>query len=331
MLADLRRSLAGTGREVLMTVRWFVVLTLGFVCLRCGAQTPLSPTPVGRRPTDPSQADSLPVQSDEPPAAVPTALGGGTAEVFVGAGDISTCDENSEATARLLDSIGGTVFTVGDHAYPRGAEPEFRRCYEPTWGRHRARTRPTPGNHDYEAPGAAPYYEYFGANAGPAGRGYYSFEVGTWHVVSLNSNVAIAPQAVWLQNDLEASRTRCTLAYWHHPLYSSGPHGETLAVRDLWRVLYRSYAEVVISGHDHMYERFAPQDHEGQMDPVRGLRQFVVGTGGAALHASRQTTPNSEVRIAAFGVLKLTLGVDGYEWEFISVSGQRDSGSGRCH
>jgi 3',5'-cyclic AMP phosphodiesterase CpdA len=179
--------------------------------------------------------------------------------------------------------------------------------------------------------GATPYFEYFGASAGPVGRGYYSFDLGTWHIVSLNSNTNMASQALWLQNDLEASRKRCTLAYWHHPLYSSGSHGQTLAVRDLWRVLYRSYADVVLSAHEHVYERFAPQDHEGQMDPVRGLRQFTVGTGGATLHAFQTTLPNSEVRIAAFGVLKLTLGVDGYEWEFISVSGPTDSGSGRCH
>ena len=310
-----------------MTVRWFGVLTLGFVCLRCGAQTPLSPTPDSPKPIDPSLA--APAQPDEPPTVVPPPRVG-TGDVFVGAGDIAMCDANSEATARLLDSIGGTVFTLGDHAYPRGAEAEFRACYEPTWGRHKARTRPTPGNHEYEGRGAAPYFEYFGANAGPAGRGYYSFEVGTWHVVSLNSNVDIAPQVIWLQNDLEASRKRCTLAYWHHPLYASGPHGGALALRDWWRVLYRSYAEVVLSAHDHLYERFAPQDHAGKLDLVRGIRQFVVGTGGAALHVSRETQPHSEIRISAFGVLKLTLGVDGYEWEFISVSGQRDSGSGRC-
>jgi hypothetical protein len=238
--------------------------------------------------------------SDEP-LTEPLATGAG--DVVVGAGDIASCDGTSEATARLLDSIGGTVLTLGDHAYPRGAQAEFRACYDPTWGRHKARTRPTPGNHEYEVPGAAAYFEYFGANAGPAGRGYYSFDVGTWHVVSLNSNADIAAQETWLQNDLEASRRRCTLAYWHHPLYSSGPHGENLAVRDLWRVLFRSNAEVVLSAHDHLYERFAPQDHHGDFDPVRGLRQFVVGTGGAQPHAPQNTMPNSEVRIATFGVL----------------------------
>ncbi len=249
----------------------------------------------------------------------------------MGAGDIGACDGNAEATARLLDRIPGTVFTLGDHAYPRGAAIEYEQCYDPTWGRHRARTRPTPGNHDYEQPGAAPYYNYFGAAAGAAGLGYYSFDLGAWHIVSLNSNTNIAAQVTWLQADLEAHRTRCTLAYWHHTLYSSGTEKPTPAVRDLYRVLYRSNADVVLSSHSHLYERFALQDHEGQFDAERGLRQFVVGTGGAPLHAQQDRMPYSEVVIAAFGVLKLTLASDSYEWEFIPVSGPGDSGTGRCH
>jgi len=251
--------------------------------------------------------------------------------VLVGAGDIATCDGNADATARLLDGIPGTVFTLGDHAYPNGADPEFQTCYEPTWGRHKVRTRPSPGNHDYESPGAAPYYAYFGASAGPAGLGYYSYDAGAWHVVALNSMADIQAQVSWLQQDLDLNRHRCTLAYWHAPLYSSGPHGDAVAVRDLWRVLYRAGAEMVLNGDAHMYERFAPQDHDGQLDPVRGIRQFVVGTGGAPLHGARETHSNSEVLIFAFGVLKLTLEADSYAWEFIPVSGQGDSGSGRCH
>lgn len=312
-----------------MSVRWLGVLALPLMCLQCGSQAPVSPTPVSQLAVDQSQGPpTAPLPDVVPPVALPP---GGPAEVFVGAGDIATCDQNSEATARLLDAIGGTVFTLGDNAYPRGAEQEFRECYEPTWGRHKWRTRPSPGNHDHESPGAAPYFAYFGANAGPSGLGYYSFDLGTWHVVSLDSNINIAAQATWLQNDLEAHRNRCTIAYWHHPLYSSGPEGQTSAVRDLWRVLYRAGAEIVLSSHNHLYERFAPQDHQGQPDPVRGIRQFVVGTGGAPLHASRETMPYSESLIAAFGVLKLTLASDGYEWEFISVSGPSDRGTGRCH
>jgi len=253
------------------------------------------------------------------------------AEVFVGAGDIATCDQNSEATARLLDAIGGTVFTLGDNAYPEGAEPEYRQCYDPTWGRHKARTRPAPGNHEYQSAGAGPYFQYFGANAGPPGLGYYSFQLGSWLVLSLNSNANIPAQVTWLKNVLGASRSRCTIAYWHHPLYSSGPSAKRAAVRDLWEVLYEFDADVVMSAHDHLYERFAPQDALGRMDPERGIREFIVGTGGAPLNAVKDRMPNSQALIVSFGVLKLTLASDGYDWDFVPVSGPHDSGSGRCH
>jgi hypothetical protein len=253
------------------------------------------------------------------------------AEVFVGAGDIAFCDSNAEATARLLDAIGGTVFTLGDHAYPLGAEIEYRQCYDPTWGRHKARTRPTPGNHDYQQRGAATYFDYFGASAGLSGAGYYSFELGSWLILSLNSNNSIPTQVTWLNNVLGRSRSRCALAYWHEPLYSSGPNPKNPKVAELFQVLHRYGAEVVLTAHDHFYERFAPQDETGRLDPERGIRQFVVGTGGAGLHSAMYRMPNSEVLISAYGVLKLTLGADGYDWEFVPVSGQRDAGTGRCH
>jgi acid phosphatase type 7 len=256
-------------------------------------------------------------------------------QVFVGAGDIAQCNRNSEDTARLLDTIGGTVFTSGDNAYFHGTRENYRECYEPTWGRHKTRTRPAPGNHEYESPGAAAYFEYFGLNAGPPGLGYYSFDVGTWHAISLNSNVPAdrgSPQGAWLANDLATfSAFRCTIAYWHHPLFSSGPNGNTGSMRDFWRMLYDADVEIVLNGHDHLYERFAPQDPDGRPDPARGIRQFTVGSGGAALSGFPTTRPNSEIRISAYGVLKLTLSADAYEWEFIPVSGARDSGSGRCH
>jgi hypothetical protein len=305
-----------------------IVPLLCLVLVQCGGQSPVSSTPVSPAAAEPPAA--IP-PSVSPPAEPSPGPPGGLAEVFVGAGDIATCDQNSEDTARLLDAIPGTVFTLGDHAYPRGAEAEFRACYEPTWGRHKARTRPTPGNHEYETPGATTYFTYFGAAAGPPGLGYYSYDLGSWHVVSLNSNTNIPAQVIWLQADLEAHRNRCTLAYWHHSLYSSGPERMTPGVRDLWRVLYRSGADVVLSSHNHLYERFAPQDHEGQMDPVRGLRQFVVGTGGAPLHSRQETMPHSELLIAAFGVLKMTLGSGTYDWEFVSVSGSLDRGTASCH
>ena len=257
--------------------------------------------------------------------------------VLVGAGDIALCNsEGDEATAALLDGISGTVFTVGDNAYSRGTAAQFRDCYGPSWGRHRARTRPSPGNHEYYSIGARPYYGYFGALAGPSSKGYYSYDVGEWHVVALNSNIGVghgSEQEQWLRADLAASDADCTLVYWHHPLFSSGPHGDQVKMRDIWRVLYEHKVEVVVNGHDHHYERFAPQTPDGQPDPETGIRQFIVGTGGAGLRSLRNVRPNSQVRDTnTWGVLKLTLQAQSYDWEFVPVEGKtfRDSGSGAC-
>ena len=270
------------------------------------------------------------------PTPVPPGGGAGSPAVLVGAGDIADCfTDEVQGTARLLDSIAGTVFTLGDNAYFTGSREDYRTCYGPTWGRHRARTRPVAGNHEYLSAGAFPYFEYFGEAAGPFGEGYYSFDIGPWHIIALNSNVDVgesSEQVRWLRDDLRASRARCTLAYWHHPLFSSGPNGNTRAMQTIWRTLYDADADVVMAAHDHLYERFAPQDADGRPDPVRGLRSFVAGTGGAALSPFFRSQPNSEVRISAFGVLKLTLSVDRLEWDFIPVGGGRlDSGIAPCH
>jgi hypothetical protein len=263
--------------------------------------------------------------------------------VFVGAGDIAECwlgwvnwFGGAGATATLLDRIAGTVFTTGDHVYQDGTAEEFRNCYEPTWGRHKARTRPSPGNHDYNVPDAGPYYTYFGDLAGPPGRGYYSYDLGAWHVVSLNSNIvaeAGSEQERWLREDLAAHQTRCTLAYWHHPLFSSGRRGNRSHMRDIWRVLYEFGVDVVVNGHDHIYERFAPQTPDGETDAERGIREFIVGTGGSHLYHFEKIRPNSEVRDnSTYGVLKLTLHATSYDWEFIPVPGGtfRDAGSAAC-
>jgi adhesin/invasin len=258
--------------------------------------------------------------------------------VFVGAGDIGDCEwPYDEATATLLDGIPGTVFTAGDNAYPNGTASDFTNCYEPTWGRHKARTYPSPGNHDYRTSGASAYYAYFGANAGPAGRGYYSYDLGDWHIISLNSEISMSTssaQVLWLRADLAANTKQCTLAYWHKPLFSSGEHGSLSGSKPLWKALQEYNAEVVVVGHDHNYERFAPQDTIGVADLARGLRQFVVGTGGTDLRGMNPLIANSEVANSdTHGVLKLTLHGSGYEWEFIPVAGQTftDSGSGSCH
>jgi hypothetical protein len=257
--------------------------------------------------------------------------------VLVGAGGIGMCGSSGpESTARLLDAIDGIVFTAGDNAYYSGSEQQFRDCYGPSWGRHRARTRPAPGNHEYASPQAAPYFAYFGDNAGPAGLGYYSFSAGPWHVVSLNSNVPMgqgSAQLEWLRSDLASAPSACVAAIWHHPLFNMGPNAPMMETRDLWRILYEAGADVVINGHDHMYERFAPQDPAGAADPRRGIRQFVVGTGGAELVSVARTRPNLETTVTGtFGVLKLTLQQGSYSWQFIAAGGAvADAGSDVCH
>lgn len=258
--------------------------------------------------------------------------------VLVGAGDIASCGSTGdEATAALLDSIPGTVFTAGDNAYPNGTARQFARCYGPSWGRHKARTRPSPGNHDYRTAAAAAYFEYFGAHAGPVGRGYYSYDLGDWHLISLNSNTRMSagsPQERWLRADLAATSKRCVLAYWHHARFSSSSnHGSQKRTQPLWEALYDHGAEIVISGHDHVYERFAPQTPDGRSDADRGIREFVVGTGGADHYDFGTPLPNSEVRDnTTYGVLKLTLNRESYTWTFVSPGASfTDSGSGTCH
>jgi hypothetical protein len=267
--------------------------------------------------------------------------------ILVGAGDITGCSYGEdEATAKLLDGIGGTVFTVGDNAYDSGTVAEFENCYDPTWGRHKARTKPAPGNHEYYATGnASGYFKYFGAAAGDRGEGYYSYDLGEWHIVALNSQIcgtdgsttcgSFDAQMRWLENDLAANKTTCTLAYWHNPLFSSGSeHGNQDRMRPIWEALYAAGADVVVNGHEHDYERFAPQDPSGAADASRGIREFVVGTGGVALRPFGTIQPNSEVRDAeTHGVLKLTLYSESYEWEFVPVAGKTftDSGTDSCH
>ncbi len=267
--------------------------------------------------------------------------------VLVGAGDIAEPNPfAAEATAKLLDEIDGNVVTLGDNAYVNATLDNFLESYGPTWGRHRWRTRPAVGNHEYHSPHAAPYFSYFCDAAGAPFKGYYSYEVGSWHVVVLNSQCvaddgyehgpacdASSEQVTWLRDDLAAHPSRCTAAYWHHPRFSSGSHGDHAGMRDLWKVLSDANAEIVLSGHDHDYERFAPMDANGLADAELGIRQFVVGTGGAKLYAFNPAHVNSEARVAKmWGVLKLTLHTGSYEWEFIDTDRVvRDSGRESCH
>jgi acid phosphatase type 7 len=260
-----------------------------------------------------------------------------TPQVLVGAADIAECgSRGAELTAQLLDRMEGTVFTAGDNAYPSGTAENFRDCYGPTWGRHRSRTRPAPGNHEYDSAGAGPYFQYFGSRAGPPGLGYYSYEIGAWYVLSLNSEIGFeagSAQLQWLRAELSRRQVRCVAAFLHRPLFSSGQHGDQPQMSEVWRVLYEFGVEVVVAGHDHHYERFAPQDATGRFDASRGIRQFIVGTGGAGLRSIGSPRPNSEVTGVSWGVLALTLDDGSYRWEFVPAEsgGVRDAGSGQCH
>lgn len=261
------------------------------------------------------------------------------------AGDIALCGgwSNDGATAKLIEGLGGLVMTTGDHAYPSGTYREYLDCYEPTWGAFLSRTRPVPGNHDYKTPGAAGYFRYFGQQAGPSDRGYYTFKAGTWRVYALNSNLCHQDEGCgpgsaeyrWLKRQLARQADRCVLAVSHHPRFSSGKHGNDPAVQPLLSLLYRAGAEVVVNGHGHNYERFAPARPGGTADSKYGVRQFVVGTGGIPLRGTGQVVaPNSEVfNGTAHGVLMLNLEPDSYSWRFIPVAGRTftDSGRGRCH
>jgi hypothetical protein len=185
-------------------------------------------------------------------------------------------------------------------------------------------------------PGASAYYAYFGDLAGPAGLGYYSYQAGAWLVLALNSNIAIgsgSAQYEWVRSELRGASSKCVAAYVHHPRFSSGPNGPSDNVRDLWALFYEYGVELVVSGHDHIYERYAPQDAAGRPDPERGVRMFVAGTGGHDAYAIVRVQANSEVRYSGWGVLKLTLAADRYTWDFIAVPGQAfsDTGTTTCH
>jgi hypothetical protein len=261
--------------------------------------------------------------------------------VLVGAGDIASCvSTGDEATAALLDRIEGTIFTAGDNAYEEGSADDFRTCYDPSWGRLRDRTRPAPGNHDWETDDLAGYLGYFGDAAAPEGTPWYSFDLGTWHVIVLDSQCgktggcdADSDQGRWLAADLAASDAACTAAIFHYPLFSSGEHGNIERVRPFWDALYAAGADVILNGHDHDYERFAPQDPQGREDRERGIRQFVVGTGGKNLRAFAAVQPNSELRASVtFGVLALTLRDGAYDWRFHATEGPfADQGTAPCH
>ncbi len=291
-------------------------------------------------PCDPSSALTVPPR--DPSAAV-----------VVAAGDIADCPAgHQDETAALVERIApDAVLTLGDTVYPNGSLDDFLDCYGPSWGRFRSITRPAVGNHDYHAAHAGPFYAYFCGAAGPPFRGYTSFDIGTWHVVVLNSNCGPdidlpegtsdefggcgpdSPQAKWLRDDLRAHPNRCTLAMMHHPRFTSSRYGNHPFVQDLWSVLYEGGVDVALGGHAHLYERLAPMTPDGTIDDARGIRSFVVGTGGRYLVPFGNTVAGSERRDnESFGVLRLVLRPDSADYAFVAVEGRViDEGSFACH
>jgi hypothetical protein len=299
--------------------------------------------------------DGIDVASRENPQAPPTLVitlagsgngaGSETEAILVGAGDIASCDsDGDEATAALLDEVVArgletVVFTAGDNAYESGSAASFTNCYEPSWGRHKGITRPSPGSRDYRTQGAAGYFGYFGEAAGNPAEGWYSYNLGGWHIVAINSNCtevgceAGSPQEQWLREDLEDHSAACTLGYWHQPLFSSRSGGTNPEMLPIFQAFYDADADVVVNGNDHFYERFLPQDPAGEEEDD-GVTQFTAGTGGRSLDDFEGPSPNSGVRFnETFGVLALTLYPGGYDWEFLAPPGTTqftDSGSAVC-
>lgn len=300
-----------------------------------------------------------PVLTTPPPAeASPEVVAITGASVLIGTGDIASCDsQGDELTAAIVDSVlradstvsvETVVFTTGDNAYPDGSDRNFTLCFTPSWGDSAKRImkhiRPSPGNHEHAIFGAAAYYEYFGDKAGSPRKGYYSYNLGEWHVVVLNSEIVVnsvfseedrKAQLDWLVEDLKSNATKkCTVAYWHHPRFSSGWHGGDRRIAVFWGPLYDGGVDLVLNGHDHHYERFLPMSPAGLADSVRGMVEIVIGTGGGELRGLRTPiVPNSAARVQGnFGVLKVTLGAEEWRSAFLATSGRiYDASGGRCH
>ena len=270
-----------------------------------------------------------------PPSSAPPFNPTGQTTTVIAVGDIGWCGSAAiPLTARLIERNEGQLLLSGDLAYMQGSLTDFQRCFEPFYGQFRNRWRPVPGNHEYDTPNAAGYFQFFGSAAGPAGRGYYSFRAGDWLVLMLDSNLpsnAGSMQYEFVRAELQINRNPCAMAVWHHPLFTSGPNGPSVGLRDLWALLQSFQADVVINGHDHLYERFGKQDAEGRPD-LRGMRQFIAGTGGARLYDFHRAAANSQARMSAHGVLKFTLSPTTYSWAFLETSGAiSDAGAEVCH
>ncbi|MGQ0537553.1 MAG: metallophosphoesterase family protein [Gemmatimonadaceae bacterium] len=315
------------------TRRFFVLVPLSYVWLGCPPAVKLTPPPA-KAPAE-EVADS-------------------GAAVLLAVGDIASCEsQGDELTAALVDSIlradsaakvADAVITLGDNAYPSGTMRDFQECFGPSWGDPKKlimkRIRPSPGNHEKDRGSA--YFQYFGDRAGPSGKGFYAFDLGAWRLISLNSEIVAnrsyngdlaGEQEEWLRAELKNNPKKCSLAYFHHPRWSSSYHGTDTHVLGLWEILYEAGVDMILVGHDHTYERFAPMTPAGVLDTLKGIPQIVVGTGGATLRGFRSPSHHSLARIEGhFGVLKMTLGADGYQHAFIDTRGRIwDPARGKCH
>jgi hypothetical protein len=309
-----------------------VALGLGVLVVGLGILTALALNPWSRESTNVAVAPAFTLPEIGPDD-----------DTILAVGDIAVCGtQDDERTGQLAADLPGTILGLGDLAYEAGTEAEFERCFDSGWGAVKDRIRPVPGNHEFETAGAGPYYEYFGDAAGTPGLGWYSFEIGAWHVIALNSNCLTAPnlcsddsaQGDWLEADLAQHPTTCTLAFMHHPRWSSGEHGNDAQLGEFWTMLYEGGVDVVITGHDHNYERLAPMDANGAADPARGIRTFIVGTGGRSLDPFVEVLPTSEARNnVSYGLLQMALYDDGYAWLFhpTDPDGYRDGGTDHCH
>lgn len=279
-------------------------------------------------PSSPTPGSTTGNRSGNPPTT-------GLTAVMLGVGDIGMCNRPAVAqTARLVAGLEGGLLLAGDIAYYQGTAANFRDCFNPEWGQFRGRWHAVPGNHEYESAGAGPYFDYFGDAAGPDRSGYYSFMAGDWLILMLNSNIAAgrgSAQWQFVRQQLEAQRTPCTMAVWHHPLFTSGPNGNNAFMRDMWSLLEAARAEIVLNGHDHLYERFARQLADGTADPANGIRQFTAGTGGADLSNVVRIAANSETRKVQHGVVRFILKPAQVEWAFLGVDGSvSDTGLDTC-
>ena len=283
-------------------------------------------------------------QTGTPPNCQPS--GGGSGAILVGAGDIAECSsQDDEKTATLVTNVlnanaGAVVFTAGDNAYPNGASGDYTNCYNPSWGAFKGKTKPDPGNHEWKTANAGGYFGYFGNAFGNSTTDWYSYNLGGWHIIMLDSNcsnINCTTETTWLKNDLAASSAACTVAMWHHPVFNIGHHdtaGDTSKGKPFWQALDNAGADLIINGHDHNYQRWKPQRVDGTLDATNGIREIVVGTGGASAYAFTRTDTKVEAKsTGTAGVLKLTLKSNSYDWQFIPVAGGSftDSGTGSCH